>query len=105
MGGRRKRVIMACWASIRASCRPSGGRDRGRGRRRDARRWRYALAGRGAISYVIPPTPGVTEVMIQTRQDWRTRWERPLAGGLSEVTSLSMPLRRGIWYAMVVHGR
>jgi len=43
--------------------------------------------------------------MIQTRQDWRTRWERPLAGGLSEVTSLSMPLRRGIWYAMVVHGR
>ncbi len=35
------------------------------------------------------------------RHEWQVRGERPLDGGLGEVMSLIMPLRGGMWYAMV----
>jgi hypothetical protein len=43
----------------------------------------------------------VVEDMMSDRQDARVREERPLDGGLGEVVSLVMPLRGGMWYAMV----
>jgi hypothetical protein len=38
---------------------------------------------------------------MNDRQEWQMHGERPLDGGLGEVTSLIMPLRGGMWYAMV----
>jgi len=38
---------------------------------------------------------------MNDRQEWQMRGERPLDAGLGEVTSLIMPLRGGMWYAMV----
>ena len=43
----------------------------------------------------------VVEDMMSDRQDACVREERPLDGGLGEVVSLVMPLRGGMWYAMV----
>lgn len=39
--------------------------------------------------------------MMNDRQDISMRGESPLDGGLGEVVSLVMPLRGGMWYAMV----
>lgn len=41
------------------------------------------------------------EDMMSDRQDLLLRGERPLDTGLDEVMSLVMPLRGGMWYAMV----
>lgn len=38
---------------------------------------------------------------MNDRQDMPLRGERPLDGGIDEVVSLVMPLRGGMWYAMV----
>jgi len=34
---------------------------------------------------------------MNDRQEWQMHGERPLDGGLGEVTSLIMPLRCGMW--------
>ena len=43
----------------------------------------------------------VDKDMMNDRQDTHVRGGRPLDGGLGEVVSLVMPLRGGMWYAMV----
>ncbi len=43
----------------------------------------------------------VVKDMMDDRRDMQRRADRPLDGGLNEVVSLVMPLRGGMWYAMV----